>query len=78
MRDAGNSVSKANRRSHAEIPALGGIALGFVLFLVAIASGLVYAMMRHFYPSPPQAIYNKPKDQRINRSLNRNQPYYPI
>jgi hypothetical protein len=41
---------------------IGGIALGFVLVLVAIASGLVYAMMRHFYPQPPQAIYNKPKD----------------
>jgi len=41
---------------------IGGIALAFVLLLVAIASSLVYAMMRHFYPSPPQAISNKPKD----------------
>jgi hypothetical protein len=39
-----------------------GIAVGVVLLLIAIAAGLVYAMMRHFYPSPPQASYNKPKD----------------
>jgi hypothetical protein len=33
-----------------------------VLLFVAIAGGLVYAMMRHFYPSPPQASYGKPAD----------------
>lgn len=41
---------------------LGGIALGVVLLLIAIAAGSVYAMMRHFYPAPPQASYSKPKD----------------
>lgn len=41
---------------------LGGIVLGVVLLLIAIAAGLVYAMMRHFYPAPPQASYSTPKD----------------
>lgn len=41
---------------------IGGIAFGVILLLIAIAAGLVYAMMRHFYPSPPQATYLKPKD----------------
>ena len=41
---------------------VGGIALGVVLLLIASAGGLVYAMMRHFYPSPPQAKYSKPND----------------
>ncbi|MGA9711000.1 MAG: hypothetical protein WBR31_04385 [Candidatus Sulfotelmatobacter sp.] len=41
---------------------IGGIALGFVLLLIAIAAGLVYATMRHFYPSPPQANYNRPNN----------------
>ena len=41
---------------------IGGIAGGVVLLFLAIASGLVYAMMRHFYPPPPQASYSKPKD----------------
>jgi hypothetical protein len=41
---------------------MGGIAVGVILLLVAILGGLVYAMIRHFYPSPPQASYSKPKD----------------
>ncbi|MGA7515153.1 MAG: hypothetical protein WBW46_19805 [Candidatus Sulfotelmatobacter sp.] len=41
---------------------IGGIALGVVLLLVVIVAGLVYATMRHFYPSPPQANYSRPKD----------------
>ena len=41
---------------------IGGIAVGAILVLTAIAGGLIYAMMRHFYPSPPQANYSKPKD----------------
>ena len=41
---------------------VGGVALGVLLFIIAIAGGLVYAMIRHFYPSPPQASYSKPKD----------------
>jgi len=41
---------------------IGGIAFGVVLLLIAIAAGLVYAMMRHFYPAPPQASYSKPND----------------
>jgi hypothetical protein len=41
---------------------ISGVAFGVVLLLVATASGLVYAMMRHFYPSPPQAKYSKPRD----------------
>jgi hypothetical protein len=40
----------------------GGLALGVVLLLAAIAGGLLYAMMRHFYPSPPRASYSKPSD----------------
>jgi hypothetical protein len=39
-----------------------GIALAVVLLLIAIGAGLVYAMMRHFYPAPPHASYSKPKD----------------
>lgn len=39
-----------------------GIAVGAILVLAAIPGGLVYAMMHHFYPSPPQATYSKPKD----------------
>ncbi len=41
---------------------IGGIAFCVVLLLIAIAGGAVYAMMRHFYLSPPQASYRKPKD----------------
>ncbi len=41
---------------------IGGIAVSIVLLLAAIAGGLLYAMMRHFYPSPPQANYGKPND----------------
>jgi hypothetical protein len=41
---------------------IGGIAFGVVLLLAVIAGGLLYAMIRHFYPSPPQASYSKPKD----------------
>ena len=41
---------------------IGGIVLSVILFIIAIAGGLVYAMIRHFYPSPPQASYIKPKD----------------
>jgi len=41
---------------------IGGMAIGVVLLLIAIAAGLVYAMMRHFYPAPPQARYSKPND----------------
>lgn len=42
---------------------IGGIAFGVVLLLIAIAAGLVYGGIRHFYPSPPQAKYGKPKDE---------------
>lgn len=41
---------------------IGAVAFGAVLLLAATAGGLFYAMMRHFYPSPPQAKYGKPKD----------------
>jgi len=41
---------------------IGGITFGVVLLLIAIAAGLVYAMMHHFYPTPPQASYSKPND----------------
>lgn len=41
---------------------IGGLALAVILLVIAIAAGLVYAMMRHFYPSPPQAKYSQPKD----------------
>jgi hypothetical protein len=41
---------------------IGGMVIGIVLLLSAIAGGLLYAMMRHFYPSPPQTNYDKPKD----------------
>jgi hypothetical protein len=41
---------------------IAGIAISIVLLLAGIAGGLLYAMMRHFYPSPPQAHYGRPKD----------------
>jgi len=41
---------------------ISGIALGVILLLVAIVAGLLFAMMRRFYPSPPQANYSRPKD----------------
>jgi hypothetical protein len=41
---------------------IGGITFGVILLLIAIAAGLVYAMMRHFYSLPPQAKYSKPND----------------
>ncbi len=41
---------------------VGGISLGIVLLLIVIAGGFVYAMLHHFYPSPPQAKYGTPKD----------------
>jgi hypothetical protein len=41
---------------------IGGIVFGVVLLLVVIAAGLVFAMLRHFYPSPPRASYSQPKD----------------
>jgi hypothetical protein len=41
---------------------IGGIAVGVILVLTAIPGGLVYAMMRHFYPAPPETTYGKPKD----------------
>ncbi len=42
---------------------IGGIAFGVIFLLIAIGAGLVYAMLCHFYPSPPQAKYSKPRDQ---------------
>ncbi len=41
---------------------IGGIVVGVILLLAAIGGGLLYAMMRHFYPSPPQANYGKPNN----------------
>jgi len=41
---------------------IAGFAFGVVLLLAAIAGGSLYAMMRHFYPSPPKASYSKPND----------------
>ncbi len=36
--------------------------VGIALLFIAIGGGLVYGMMHHFYPPPPQATYPKPKD----------------
>lgn len=41
---------------------IGGIVISVIILLAAVAGGLLYAMMRHFYPSPPEAHYSKPKD----------------
>jgi len=55
--------SKADMRgSLRKFLKIGGIAFGVVLLLIAIVAGFVYAMMRHFYPAPPQANYSKPSD----------------
>lgn len=41
---------------------IGGIAFGVVLLLIAVVVGLFYAMIRHFYPAPPQSRYSEPND----------------
>ena len=40
---------------------IGGMVMGVGLLLIAIAAGLVFAMLHHFHPPPPQAHYSKPQ-----------------
>jgi hypothetical protein len=39
-----------------------GIALGIVLLFALAAGGFLFALLEHFYPTPPRTHYGKPLD----------------